>query len=54
MLGLAGARTLGAHTFLAPVSHTAWARQQLGAAPILAPAVKAVLTTDDILGFEPP
>jgi probable F420-dependent oxidoreductase len=50
MLELAGARTSGAHTYMAPVSHTEWARAQLGAGPLLAPAVKAVLTTDIAAG----
>jgi probable F420-dependent oxidoreductase len=52
MLGLAGARASGAHTFMAPVSHTEWARTQLGAGPLLAPAVKVVLTTDVTYGRE--
>jgi probable F420-dependent oxidoreductase len=46
MLGLASTRTWGAHTFLAPVAHTEWARGIMGAGPLLAPAVKAILTDD--------
>lgn len=46
MLELAGTRASGAHTYMAPVSHTEDARAILGAGPLLAPAVKAVLTTD--------
>ncbi len=52
MLGLAGTRAWGAHTYLAPVSHTEWARKTLGAGPLLAPAIKAVLTNDAAFGRE--
>jgi probable F420-dependent oxidoreductase len=52
MLELAGARTAGAHTYMAPVGHTEWARATLGAGPLLAPAVKAVLTSDIAAGRE--
>jgi probable F420-dependent oxidoreductase len=43
MLQLAAERTRGAHTYLAVVAHTAWARSVLGPGPVLAPAIKAVL-----------
>jgi probable F420-dependent oxidoreductase len=46
MLELAGARTDGAHPYLAPVEHTAMARRVLGAGPLLLPEVTAVLDTD--------
>jgi probable F420-dependent oxidoreductase len=52
MLALAAERTCGAHTYLAPVAHTAWARAMLGAGSFLAPSVKAVLTTDRTHGLE--
>jgi probable F420-dependent oxidoreductase len=50
MLQLAGTRTSGAHTYMAPVSHTEWARATLGTGPMLAPAVKVVFTTDAAAG----
>jgi probable F420-dependent oxidoreductase len=46
MLALAAERTAGAHPFLAPVAHTASARGVLGPEPLLAPAIKVVLTDD--------
>jgi len=46
MLALAATRAAGAHTYLAPVGHTAWARKVLGPGVLLAPAVKVVLTSD--------
>ena len=46
MLDLAARRSRGAHTYLAPVEHTAWARGVLGEVPLLAPAVKVVLEQD--------
>lgn len=46
MLRLAAERSRGAHTYLAPVEHTAWARAVLGDGPLLVPAVKVVLDTD--------
>jgi probable F420-dependent oxidoreductase len=52
MLELAGTRTVGAHTYMAPVSHTEEARAALGAGPLLAPAVKVVLTNDLAAGRE--
>ena len=50
MLALAGERAGGAHSFLAPVAHTASARDLLGPDPLLAPAIKAVLTDDRAAG----
>jgi probable F420-dependent oxidoreductase len=46
MLALAGERTAGAHTYSAPVTHTAWAREVLGPHALPAPAIKVVLTDD--------
>jgi probable F420-dependent oxidoreductase len=46
MLELAGTRADGAHTYLAPVEHTAWARAALGPHPLLAPSVKVFLGAD--------
>ena len=43
MLELAAERAAGAHTYLAPIAHTAWARDVLGPDAFLAPSVKAVL-----------
>ena len=43
MLQVAAERAGGAHTYLAPTAHTAWAREVMGADAFLAPAVKAVL-----------
>jgi probable F420-dependent oxidoreductase len=43
MLQTAAERATGAHTYLSPPEHTAWARQLLGPQAFLAPAVKAVL-----------
>jgi probable F420-dependent oxidoreductase len=49
MLRLAGERAEGAHTFLVPVGHTRWAREQLGPGPLLAPE-QAVALADDRAG----
>jgi probable F420-dependent oxidoreductase len=46
MLALAGTRTRGAHPYLVPVEHTAYARQMLGHGPLLAPEVTVVLEQD--------
>jgi probable F420-dependent oxidoreductase len=46
MLGLAAARTDGAHPYFVPVEHTARARAALGGEPLLAPEQAAVLETD--------
>jgi probable F420-dependent oxidoreductase len=43
MLALARDRTDGAHTYTAPVRHTAWARTVLGPDRLLIPEVKVVL-----------
>jgi len=46
MMALAAARAGGAHTYMAPVEHTRWARSVLGPRAMLAPAVKVVLDTN--------
>lgn len=46
MLGLAAERALGAHPYFVPVEHTAFARQRLGAAPVLAVEQTVVLEED--------
>ncbi len=46
MLRLAADRTAGAHPYFVPVEHTAFAREQLGAGPLLAPEQAVVLETD--------
>ncbi len=46
MLGLARDRTAGAHPYFVPVEHTARARRELGAGPLLAPEQAVVLETD--------
>jgi probable F420-dependent oxidoreductase len=46
MLELARERSVGAHPYFVPVEHTAFARQQLGAGPVLAPELAVVLETD--------
>ena len=46
MLELARDRTAGAHPYLSDPSHTATARQALGAGPLLAPEQMVVLATD--------
>jgi probable F420-dependent oxidoreductase len=46
MLRLAGRRTLGAHPYFVPVTHTTMARKELGAGPLLAVEQAAVLTKD--------
>ena len=46
MLRLAGQRTLGAHPYFVPVTHTTTARRELGSGPLLAVEQAAVLTTD--------
>jgi probable F420-dependent oxidoreductase len=46
MLDLAAERSLGAHTYVAPVEHTAWARARVGPGVLIAPAVKVVLDAD--------
>lgn len=46
MLELAAERSLGAHPYFVPVEHTAFARQVMGAGPLLAPEVTVVLERD--------
>jgi probable F420-dependent oxidoreductase len=45
-LRLAGERTLGSIPYLVPVSHTIFARNKLGAEPVLAPELAVVLEPD--------
>jgi probable F420-dependent oxidoreductase len=46
VLELSAARSAGAHPYLTTPEHTRWARQLLGAGPLLAPEQKVVLGTD--------
>lgn len=46
MLALAAERADGAHPYFVPVEHTAFARERLGAEPVLAVEVTAVLDAD--------
>lgn len=46
MLKLSATRSLGAHPYCVPVSHTATARAELGEGPLLAPELKVVLERD--------
>jgi probable F420-dependent oxidoreductase len=46
MLRLSAERALGAHPYFVPVEHTAVARKELGAAPLLAVEQAAVLSED--------
>lgn len=46
MLQLAAERALGAHPYFVPVEHTAFAREELGAGPLLCPEQAVVLATD--------
>jgi probable F420-dependent oxidoreductase len=46
MLAVAARRAAGSHPYIVPVAHTAFARQVLGAGPLLAPGVPVVLETD--------
>jgi probable F420-dependent oxidoreductase len=43
---LAAERSWGAHPYFVPVEHTAFARETLGAGPLLAPEQAVVLETD--------
>ncbi|HWF17240.1 MAG TPA: LLM class F420-dependent oxidoreductase [Acidimicrobiales bacterium] len=52
MLNLAKERAAGAHPYFVPVEHTAYARQVLGAGPVLAPEVAVVLETDRTAALE--
>lgn len=46
MLKLAAERAAGSHPYFVPPEHTAYAREQLGKGPLLAPEQAAVLETD--------
>ena len=46
MLRLSAERALGAHPYFVPIEHTALARKELGAGPLLAVEQAAVLATD--------
>ena len=46
MLKLAAERTAGAHPYFMPVAHTRFAREMLGAGPLLATEAKVVFETD--------
>ena len=46
MLRLAAERTQGAHPYFIPPEHTAFARETMGAGPLLCPEQAAVLETD--------
>ncbi|HEY1651637.1 MAG TPA: TIGR03620 family F420-dependent LLM class oxidoreductase [Acidimicrobiales bacterium] len=52
MLRLAKERAVGAHPYFVPVEHTAYAREELGAGPVLAPEVAVVLETDRTAALE--
>ncbi len=52
MLDLAAERADGAHPYFVPVEHTRIARERLGADPVLAVEVSAVLDTDGARGRE--
>jgi probable F420-dependent oxidoreductase len=46
MLDLSAERTLGAHPYFVPSEHTAFARERLGAEPLLAPEVSIAIDDD--------
>jgi len=46
MLTLAAERAAGSHPYFVPVDHTAFARERLGAGPLLAPELAVVLADD--------
>jgi len=48
MLRLSAERTLGAHSYFVPLEHTAVARKELGAGPLLAVEQAAVLNEDPV------
>ncbi len=52
MLALAAERSAGAHPYLVPPEHTAFAREHLGPDPLLCPEQKVVLQTDAIAARE--
>ena len=47
MLELSAERGLGAHTYFVPVEHTRFARELLGAGPLIAAELACVLDSDD-------
>jgi probable F420-dependent oxidoreductase len=47
MLDLSAERSLGTHPYFVSVDHTRYARERLGAGPLIAPEVAVVLDTDD-------
>lgn len=52
MLKLAAERGAGAHPYFTPVEHTAFARETMGAGPLLAPEVAVILETDAVKARE--
>jgi probable F420-dependent oxidoreductase len=46
MLQLAATAADGAHPYFSPVEHTAFARETMGAGPLLAPELMAIVDTD--------
>ncbi|MEE2034214.1 TIGR03620 family F420-dependent LLM class oxidoreductase [Rhodococcus chondri] len=48
MLALSAERAAGAHPYFVPADHTAFAREVLGAGPLLAPEVAVVLEPDEV------
>jgi probable F420-dependent oxidoreductase len=52
MLGVAAEQSLGAHPYFVPVEHTVFAREVLGAGPLLAPEVAVVLETEAVAARE--
>lgn len=48
MLRLSAERALGAHPYLTPTAHTAFAREEIGPDALLAPEHKAVVDTDPV------
>jgi probable F420-dependent oxidoreductase len=46
MLDLSAERSLGTHPYFVPVEHTRYARERLGAGPLIAPEIACVLDTD--------
>jgi probable F420-dependent oxidoreductase len=46
MLALSAERSLGAHPYFVPVGHTRFARETLGAGPLLAPELACVVDAD--------
>lgn len=52
MLQLAASAADGAHPYFSPVAHTAFARETMGAGPLLAPELMVVLDDDRARGTE--